>query len=158
MKICYISSGDLIRRKLTHGTKRGKTIFITSEDHIRLKTTLERLLFEDVKSYVSLGQLQSELDRAVILESWAIPLGVVTINSRVHLLDMDTGETEEWVLTMPEHADPDGHRLSVLAPIGTAILGFSEGDEIEWETPGGTRRIKMFKVEGGAQSRFGIAA
>ncbi len=157
MSICYISSGDMVRRTQCSGRKGVKTIFITSEDHHRLRTIVDMLDGYGKKSCGQSGKLQRELDRAVVLEAWAIPLGVVTINSRVRLRDLDTGETEEWVLSMPEFADPDRRRISVLAPIGTAILGFSEDDEIEWETPGGIRKFKLERVDGGAQSKFGIA-
>jgi regulator of nucleoside diphosphate kinase len=98
----------------------------------------------------AIRKLKEELDRAVLLNAAAIPPETVSLNSFVQLSDLKTGEIEEWVLTMPEHADPDQKRISILAPVGTAILGFSTGDEIEWETPGGVRALKIEKVEHGA--------
>jgi len=157
MSICYISSGDLIRRTLTRDGKGIKTVFIASEDHYRIERIVDMRHGDGKKPCGRFGKLERKLDRAVVLEAWAVPPGVVAINSRVHLLDLDTGKTEEWVLTMPENADPDRQHLSILAPIGTAILGFSEGDEVECETPGGVRRFKLQRVVGGAQSKFGIA-
>ncbi len=153
MKICYISFGDHFRRSLASRTQGLKTIFITSEDYLQIKAIIAML----PKARVELAELQRELERAVVVKAWEIPPRVVTINSRVRLLDLDNSKTEEWVLSMPEQADPDQRRLSVLAPVGTAILGFSEGDVIEWETPGGTRRLKLEKVEEGAESELGVA-
>jgi len=60
---------------------------------------------------------------------------------------LKTDEIEDWVLTMPEHADPGQQRISVFATIGTAILGYSDGDAIEWQTPGGVRMLNIECVE-----------
>lgn len=90
--------------------------------------------------------LRGELARAVILEPSAVPPTSVGLNSRVRFQDLDTNEQEEYVLTLPAIADPDQQRISILAPIGTALIGYSEGDEIEWPTPGGIRRLKLLHV------------
>jgi regulator of nucleoside diphosphate kinase len=127
-----------------------KPIYISSDDHRRLKGTVSDLVRSGARVSDSVKKLKEELERAVVLNPLAIPPDVVVLHSRVDLRDLGTGDLEEWVLTMPEHADPENQRLSVLAPIGTAILGFAEGDEIEWETPGGIRRIKIERVRPGA--------
>ncbi len=127
-----------------------KTIYISSEDYRALSKIVNDLIQSGGKVYPGIQKLKQELDRAEVLDAAAIPAGTVTLNSLVQLRDMDTGEIEEWILTMPEHADPDQKRISILAPIGTGILGFSEGDEIEWETPGGVRDLKVEKVQHGA--------
>lgn len=158
MKICYISFSEQFRRALAGRTKGLKTIFITHEDYLQIKAIIDMPPGDGRKSCGQLAELQQELDRAVLVKVWEIPPGVVTINSRVHVLDLDTSETEEWILTMPDQADPDQRRLSILAPIGTAILGFSEGDVIEWKTPGRARRIKLERVEDAAKSGLGVAA
>lgn len=114
-----------------------KTIFLTSTDYDRLQSLVTELPYK----------FKEELKSAVIFHPSAIPPNTVTINSRVILSDLKTGEQEDWIVTMPAHADIMENRISVLAPIGIAILGYSEGDEIEWETPGGTRTLKIEKVE-----------
>src|SRR5690606_1167611 len=88
-----------------------------------------------------------ELERATVVETAEFRPNVVGLRSRVKLRDLQTNEIEEWVLTLPEQANSDQQRLSVLAPVGTAILGYTEGDEIEWETPGGVRKLKIEQVE-----------
>jgi regulator of nucleoside diphosphate kinase len=65
---------------------------------------------------------------------------------RVLLEDADTHESATYTLVQPEHADFEAGRLSVLAPIGTAILGYREGDVVEWPVPAGVRRIRILKV------------
>ena len=129
-----------------------KKIYISSDDHRALSKIVNDFILSGGKVYPGIQKLKQELDRADVLDPAAIPAGTVTLNSLVQLRDMDTGELEEWILTMPEHANPDKKRISILAPIGTGILGFSEGDEIEWETPGGVRDLKVEKVQHGAFS------
>ncbi|MEX2381403.1 MAG: GreA/GreB family elongation factor [Opitutales bacterium] len=127
-------------------------IYISSDDYRILSKIVNDLVRGGVKVPPALKKLQAELSRAVILNALAISPKVVTLNSSVQLRDLKTGEIEDWILTMPEHADPDQKRISVLAPVGTGILGFSEGNEIEWETPGGVRTLKIEKVQHGAFS------
>ena len=127
-----------------------KPIYISSEDHRRLKKIVNDLVTSGGKVPASIKKLGEELERAIVLNVLAIPPEVVTLHSHVKIRDLKTNEVEEWTLTMPEHGDPEKQQLSVLAPIGTAILGFSEGDEIEWETPGGVRTMKLESVKPGA--------
>lgn len=127
-------------------------IYISSDDHRTLSKIVNDLVQNGGKVYSGIQKLKQELDRAQVLDPSAIPADTVTLNSLVQLRDLDTGELEEWILTMPEHADPDQKRISILSPIGTAILGFSAGEEIEWETPGGVRELKVEKVRHGAFS------
>ncbi|HQY06476.1 MAG TPA: GreA/GreB family elongation factor, partial [Lacunisphaera sp.] len=90
--------------------------------------------------------LRGELARAIVLDATAVPATAVGLNSRVELEDLDSGERESYVLTLPSAADPDQARISVLAPVGTALLGYRVGDEIAWPTPGGIRRLKLLQV------------
>lgn len=94
----------------------------------------------------SLQRLRRELARAVVLEPALIPPTVVGLNSRVQLKDLDTQEIEEYTLVSPDKADADQGRISFLVPIGAALLGYREGDEIEWPTPGGVRRLRLLHV------------
>jgi len=94
----------------------------------------------------SLQRLRRELDRAVVLEPALIPPTIVGLDSRVRLQDLDTQEIEEYTLVAPNKADADQQRISLLAPIGAALLGYREGDEIKWPTPGGVRRLRLLQV------------
>ena len=62
------------------------------------------------------------------------------------MLDLSSGERREYTLTYPAEADVAAGRISVLAPLGTALLGYREGDEFEWQMPGGLRRLRIEKV------------
>ncbi len=107
---------------------------------------ISRLLADVPLKSESLQRLRQELARAVVLEPALIPSTVVGLNSRVRLQDLDTGEVEEYVLVAPDRADAGQQRISLLAPIGAALIGYREGNEIAWPTPGGTRRLRLLQV------------
>ena len=120
------------------------TIYITAEDYPKLKLLASALASRQNEGARDLLQ---ELDRATVLDARAMSPDVVRLGSRVAIRDMDTNETEEYTVAMPDRASPENGVISVLAPIGTAVLGYSEGDTLEWKTPGGVRRIKLEKVQ-----------
>ena len=93
-----------------------------------------------------LEDLQRELERAWSVEPCDVPPDVVTMNSTVQLRDLDTGDTETFTLVFPEDADVTRQRISVLAPIGTAILGYRAGDVILWPVPKGRARLCVEQV------------
>jgi regulator of nucleoside diphosphate kinase len=90
------------------------------------------------------GQLEEELERATVVPSAAVPETVVTMHSRVRYLDESTGERRDVQIVYPEQADVAAGRISVLAPVGAALLGLSVGQGIEWRFPDGrTRRLRV---------------
>jgi regulator of nucleoside diphosphate kinase len=92
--------------------------------------------------------LQDELDRAEIVPGYAIPIDVVTMHARVRYVDETTGERRDVTLVYPEQTDVARGRISVLAPVGAALLGLSAGDAIEWVFPhGARRRLRVESVE-----------
>lgn len=123
----------------------GRTIFITSFDIDRLKNSLSVASESDYSNRSDLSELESELRIAKIVDSKEIPPDVVTMNSRIKLRDVDTNEEMEFTLVFPGDSNVDEGKISVIAPIGTAILGYSAGDTIEWHVPAGKRRIRIEK-------------
>ena len=121
-----------------------RPLYISTHDHAKLRLLLEA--FAGSSSGETLQKLRGELDRAVVLDAPAMPPDVVTMNAGFEIEDRATGEIEAYTLTYPEQADVERGRLSVLAPIGTAVLGYAVGDEVEWRTPGGVRRLKIKRV------------
>jgi regulator of nucleoside diphosphate kinase len=93
-----------------------------------------------------LEELDAELERAFIAERNEVPRDVITMHTRVQVLDLTSSERRELVLVFPWESDPAAGRISVLAPLGTALLGYREGDEVEWIMPGGLRRLRIEKV------------
>ena len=90
--------------------------------------------------------LAEELEDAEVVEPESVPPDVVTMRSRVRVLDMVSGQTATYTLCYPVEADLEAGRLSVLAPIGTALLGYREGDVVEWPVPGGVRVLRIEKL------------
>ncbi|GMV50799.1 MAG: hypothetical protein AMXMBFR67_23420 [Nitrospira sp.] len=90
--------------------------------------------------------LQNELDRAHIVEPTAIPDNVVTMNSQIRLKDMETDEEKNYTLVFPSDADIEKNKISILAQIGTAILGYRVGGTVDWLVPAGTRKVRIEEI------------
>ena len=74
------------------------------------------------------------------------PADVITLNSTARLVDQETNEEMVYTLVFPEAADIAQGKISVLAPIGTAMLGYKTGDTFEWDTPGGKRTLRVQEI------------
>lgn len=125
-----------------------RDIYITEFDLNRLTELLGVWqTFKGSKSpSIHLESLLEELDRAHIVLPKDIPADVVTMNSRVRLLDMSKGEELNYTLVFPRDADAATGKISILAPVGTALLGYRVGDMIEWPVPIGTKTIKIEEI------------
>jgi len=124
-----------------------REIVITAEDRDRLKKLIAREReFGKAGDSTELKSLEEELNRASVVLSEQIPPGTITMNSEFMLMDMDSGEETTYRLVYPENADFLENKISVIAPIGTAMLGYNEGDEIQWRVPSGSVRLKIKKV------------
>jgi regulator of nucleoside diphosphate kinase len=116
-------------------------IFLTQNDADRLLRLVES------QPGKRLEKLESELVRANVVPREQIPEDVVTMNSRVIFENETTGERREITLVYPGSADIDAGKISVLVPIGTALLGLRVGQSIDWELPGGEQqRYRIVKV------------
>lgn len=114
-------------------TKKPK-IIISSLDVIRLENLIESLSDSE---FPDKGNLEAELARAQVLDPTKIPFTVVTMNSTVKFKIESTGRDFYLTLVYPKDVDAQGGTISILAPVGIALLGLSQGDEIEWPKPGG---------------------
>lgn len=121
------------------------SLYLTQDDIDRL--------FDLIETYGSgpnadrLQKLESELVRAVAVSAEEIPKDVVTMNSRVVFEDETTGDRREITLVYPKHADIASGKVSVLVPVGTALLGMRVGHSIDWELPNGQKhRYKVVAV------------
>lgn len=123
-----------------------RTIYITELDMERLQNRL--LESEAVREHDKehLAVLKQELISAEIVSAQHIPHDVITMNSTVRLKDLDTKKELIYTLVFPADADAGRNRISVLAPIGTALIGYRVGDIITWEVPAGLRRLKVEEV------------
>jgi regulator of nucleoside diphosphate kinase len=91
--------------------------------------------------------LEQELSRATLVDPQDVPPCIVTMHSRVVCKDEGSGEQHEVELVYPHEADAGRGRVSILAPVGTALLGLAVGDAIDWPVPGGrTTRVRVMAV------------
>lgn len=120
-------------------------IFVAEDDARRLAFLLSghEAGFHDL---AHLRELRAELERAVIVAPRDIPPGVITMNSVVTVADLTGGSRRQVTLVYPHAAEPAAGRISVLAPLGTALLGYRQGDEVDWLMPGGMRRLRIEDV------------
>ena len=107
-------------------------------------------LFERIRSQVclppTLSALEREVAEAVVVKSEEVPATVVTMNSEVEVIDLETDERRSVTLVFPALAGIEAGRVSVLAPLGTALLGSRQGASVAWQTPRGLRQLHVARV------------
>jgi regulator of nucleoside diphosphate kinase len=123
-----------------------RQIIITESDRRNLETLLSSEFAQVVGPFGRFDDLKRELQRARIVSPDDVSGDVVTMHSRVVLRDLESGEYETYTLVFPHEADIAEGRLSILAPIGTAILGEHVGDDVHWRVPSGWRRLKIEEI------------
>ena len=122
-------------------------IILNAADHEELSCAIVAATKLSDRARAEITSLRSELERAQIVAPDEVPPDVITMNSRAHLLDLDTNERMEFTLVFPDQADIEEGRISIFAPLGTAMLGYRVGDEFEWAVPYGYRRIRVTRIE-----------
>lgn len=123
-----------------------RRIMLTVDDFTRLDSLLASNLAYVAGDSKRLEELRGELDRAQVVLRDEAPDDLVTMDSTVAVRDLKTDEVETYTLVYPAKADIENHKLSVLAPIGTAILGYRVGDEFDWRVPDGLRRLRIERL------------
>ena len=119
-------------------------LIISSLDADRLYDLMESL---PVGSFANKEELESELARATIVEPKDMPSSVVTMNSTVNFIVESSKEEFTLTLVYPKNSDSSGDKISILSPVGSALLGLNQGDEIEWPKPsGGLIKVKIKEV------------
>lgn len=113
---------------------KSPNIIVSSTDFQRLNSLIQS---ERTTDSPDLKALQDELSRATIVDSPSIPSTVVTMNSTVRFVIEPTGKEFELTLVYPKDLDDHADKISVLAPVGSALLGLSVGQQIVWPLPGG---------------------
>lgn len=116
-------------------------VVITEADFDRL-----RYLVESSARSAPNATLKAELNRGKVVASNTVPRGVVTMHSRVRVRDLALGESETYVLVYPHEADISEGKVSVLAPVGIALLGARVGQVVKFNAPTGERRLKVEKI------------
>lgn len=119
-----------------------KNITVTTTDYQRIVEILD--MYRGGKLADACEALETELERADIVESTKVPPTVVTMNSKVEYVDEESGRANEITLVYPQHADMSQRKVSVLAPVGSALLGLSVDQSLPWPLPDGrTTRVRV---------------
>jgi len=122
-----------------------KGIFITDYDLRRLRALINGLKFSK-KDEKYIKELEKELNRANVVKSTEIPPDIITMNSKARLKDLNTQEEMIFALVFPDDANISEKKISILAPIGTALIGYRVGDVIQWNVPAGLRKLKVEEI------------
>lgn len=124
----------------TPTSQHNPSLIITARDLARLRRVI------DLHDTSAAEQLEAELQRATVVDPREVPPTVVTMNSEVAYEDLATGERRVVRVVFPNEADAGRGKVSVMAPIGSALIGLSVGQEIEWRVPGGRKRIRVVEI------------
>jgi len=119
---------------------------VISEQNARVLRGLLRTRNGAAHDQEHLDDLRVELDRALVLDPSQLAPNVVTMYALVRVRDLDSGLSQELTLVSPSEADVSAGRISVLAPLGTALIGYRQGDVVERTMPGGLRRFLIEQV------------
>ena len=120
-----------------------RNVVLTEADYGRLQQLIEstRRAAKENTEYLEQG-----LEHATVVKSEEIPSDVMTMNSCARLKDLNSGHEFIYQIVFPRDADIAENRISVLAPIGTALLGLAAGSTIELQAPSGMRRFRILGV------------
>lgn len=121
------------------------SLIVSSRDMARLDALLDS---PALRRHPAALALIEELSRAEVRAPEEMPDNVVTMHSRVECRDELSGETHRLTLVYPNEADVEKGRVSVLAPVGSALLGLALGQSIDWQTPDGRKlRLRVTGIE-----------
>jgi len=124
-----------IDQKIPSKSNEFETPFVVQEDYLRLR------------QYVMSEKLADELDRAIVVNTEQVPEDVVRMHARCTYIDCRIGTQREIELVYPDESDPAMGKISVLTPVGSALIGLRVGQEIAWEFPDGSMRyLKVASV------------
>lgn len=116
-----------------------KTITLTETDYQRLNSLLSH--------HSNLEDLENEIERAHIMSGSEIPSDLVTMNTTFKYLNVTDNKMGEMTIVYPQNANSEDKKISVTAPLGSALLGLRVGEEIDWKFPDGiTRKLKVLEV------------
>ncbi|SFO19658.1 regulator of nucleoside diphosphate kinase [Chitinophaga sp. YR627] len=123
-------------------TKEKTPVILCEEDYNLLKQ------FAGTKTDdISEMSLAYELNRAVVVDNEALPVGTIRLNSLVSVKEVNSGKVTDFRIVMPIDADIKQKKISILAPLGAALIGFRKGDEVEWKMPAGVKRFTVLNVQ-----------
>ncbi len=121
-------------------------LILTKEDHRLLTSYLNGLFGKTAFDRKNLEDLRGELRKAKLVSSDSIPLDIVRLNSKVAIKAEDDTRVMNVILVTPDKANIKEQKISIFAPIGTALIGFRKGQQINWEVPAGKKTFTILEV------------
>lgn len=126
------------------------SITVTEHDYDRI----DALLTKAGDNAPGILELRAELERADVVAAEEMPADIVTMNSLVAFENVDTGKSFELALVYPKDIDGSAGKVSILAPVGSALLGLTVGQTIQWQLPGGNvLKLKVLEVRDQPESQ-----
>jgi regulator of nucleoside diphosphate kinase len=101
---------------------------------------------KDSTNIREIALLTQELDRAIINKDGAVDQSIIRMNSKVTIEDVNSKQQMKVQIVMPSQANLKEGKVSILAPVCVAIIGFKENDEVEWQLPSGIKNLKIISV------------
>ena len=123
---------------------RKNELVLLKDDYNVLRSYLSRS--HSAFDRVNVEALQSELKRAKLVDKDVLPLDVVRINSKVKIKAEGEDKILELILVTPDKANIREKKVSIMAPIGTALIGFRQGQKVKWQVPGGKKTFTIMEV------------
>ncbi len=117
-------------------------VIIREDDYALLKPFLSKLA--DTTEEMSLS---AELNRAIVVKKDAFPPHAIRISSEVKIREQETGTISTFRIVMPSQANIKENKVSILSPIGSALIGFTKGEIVQWEVPAGLKKFEIIEVK-----------
>ena len=126
--------------------KINSQLVLSKDDYSLLRSYLNGGFEKSAFDRRNVEDLKAELKKAKLVNKNDFPLDVVRLNSKVRIKADDKEEIMEFMLVTPDKANIKENRISVMAPIGTALLGFRKGQKVKWQVPAGKRTFTILEV------------
>lgn len=128
-------------------TANANPVILLKNDFEILKGYVKNLQGMQVNEKENFRKLYDEITKAQIVKEEDFPVDVVRLDSKVVIKDMQTKRDMAITVVLPQNADIKQKKVSVLAPLGTALIGFRKGQKVSWEVPSGRKDFKILEVD-----------
>ena len=132
--------------KLSDMKKQDNKLILLKEDYMTMKSLLNHSYAKTVFDRRNIEQLHSEIKKAKLVSKEDFPIDVVRLNSTVKVRAEDQDDLMELMLVTPDKADIKKRKISIMAPIGAALIGFRQGEKVKWSVPGGKKTFTIVEV------------
>jgi regulator of nucleoside diphosphate kinase len=121
-------------------------LVLRKDDYSLLTSYLNNARLQSTFNKQDAEDLQAELKKATLVNKDDFPGDVVGLNSKVRIKAEDKNEVMELILVTPDKANIKEKRISIMAPIGTALIGFRQGQKVNWKVPAGNKTFTILEV------------